>query len=76
MVAGTVYAPGEDGSAGAFYYHAWNLVWLGQWVAVDPTFGQFPADATHVALVEGGPDKDIALVGVIGRIRFEVESFG
>ncbi len=76
MVAGTVYAPGEGGSAGAFYYHAWNLVWLGRWVAVDPTFGQFPADATHVALVEGGPDKDIALVGVIGRIRFEVESFG
>jgi Transglutaminase-like superfamily len=76
MVAGTVYAPADDGSPGAFYYHAWNLVWLGRWVAVDPTFGQFPADATHVALVEGGPDKDIALVGVIGRIRFEVESFG
>lgn len=76
MVAGTVYAPGEGSSSGAFYYHAWNLVWLGRWVAVDPTFGQFPADATHVALVEGGPDKDIALIGVIGRIRFEVESFG
>jgi hypothetical protein len=29
-----------------------------------------------VAFVEGGPDKDIALIGAIGRIRFEVESFG
>jgi transglutaminase-like putative cysteine protease len=76
MVAGTVYNPGEGDSSGAFYYHAWNLVWLGRWVAVDPTFGQFPADATHVAFVEGGPDKDIALIGAIGRIRFEVESFG
>jgi len=76
MVAGTVYAPTSDGASGAFYYHAWNLIWLGDWVAVDPTFGQFPADATHVALVVGGPEKDIALVGVIGRLRFEVESFG
>ena len=76
MVAGTVYMPASDGSAGAFYYHAWNEVWLGQWVAVDPTFGQFPADATHVALVEGGPDKDLALIGMLGRIRFEVESSG
>jgi transglutaminase-like putative cysteine protease len=76
MVAGAVYMPADDGSAGAFYYHAWNQVWLGRWVAVDPTFGQFPADATHVALVEGGPDKDIALIGMLGRIRFEVESFG
>jgi len=76
MVAGAVYMPADDGSAGAFYYHAWNQVWLGRWVAVDPTFGQFPADATHVALVEGGPDKDIALIGMLGRIHFEVESFG
>jgi hypothetical protein len=75
MVAGTVYASPE-GAAGAFYYHAWNLVWLGDWVAVDPTFGQFPADATHVALVVGGPEKEIALIGVLGRMRFEVESFG
>jgi transglutaminase-like putative cysteine protease len=75
MVAGTVYAS-PDGASGAFYYHAWNLVWLGDWVAVDPTFGQFPADATHVALVVGGPEKDIALIGVIGRMRFDVESFG
>ena len=76
MVAGTVYMPADDGTGGAFYYHAWNQVWLGSWITVDPTFGQFPADATHVALVAGGPDKDIALIGLIGRIRFDVESFG
>ena len=76
MIAGTVYADEVGGAPAAFYYHAWNQVWLGEWVAIDPTFGQFPADATHVAFVEGGPDKDVALLGVIGRIRFELGSFG
>jgi len=42
-------------------------------VAVDPTFGQFPADATHVKLAEGGLDHDVSLIGVIGRLRFGVE---
>ncbi|MBI2962554.1 MAG: transglutaminase domain-containing protein [Deltaproteobacteria bacterium] len=73
IASGAVYMPGEGGAAGAFYYHAWNEVWLGEWVAVDPTFGQFPADATHVKLAEGGPDKDVALLGMIGRLRLEVE---
>ena len=35
---------------GAFYYHAWPEVWLDEWVAVDPTFGQVPADAAHVSV--------------------------
>lgn len=73
IVSGTVYMPGESNIGGAFYYHAWDEIWLGEWVAVDPTFGQFPADATHVKLVEGGPDKDVTLLGMIGRLRFEVE---
>jgi ABC-2 type transport system ATP-binding protein len=39
---------------GAFYYHAWPEVYLaesdgrGLWLPVDPTFNQFPADATHI----------------------------
>src|SRR4029078_4007862 len=33
---------------GKFYYHAWPEVLLNDWVAVDPTFGQFPADAAHL----------------------------
>jgi transglutaminase-like putative cysteine protease len=56
----------------AFYYHAWSEVWLGQWVAVDPTFHQFPADATHVKFVEGGPEQQVALVKMIGQMRLEV----
>jgi len=57
---------------GAFYYHAWSEVWLGQWVAVDPTFHQFPADATHVKFVEGGPEQHVALLKVIGQISLEI----
>jgi len=76
IASGTVYMPPDGAGAGAFYYHAWDEVWLGDWVAVDPTFGQFPADATHVKLVEGGPETYLALVGVIGQLRLEVEDFG
>ncbi len=76
MVAGVVYMPADEATPAGFYYHAWNEVWLGAWAAVDPTFGQFPADATHVALVEGGPDKDIALIDTLGRLRFDVEEAG
>ena len=71
-VAGIVYSESifEDG---AFYYHAWPEVWLGDtWVPVDPTFGQFPADATHVGLVEGELDKQMEIMGVIGRLKLTV----
>jgi Transglutaminase-like superfamily len=76
MIAGVVYMPADGATPAGFYYHAWNEVWLGAWAAVDPTFGQFPADATHVALVEGGPDKDIALIDTLGQLRFDVEDAG
>jgi hypothetical protein len=69
VVAGVVYLDG------AFYYHAWSEVWLGQWVAVDPTFQQMPADATHVKFVEGGPEQHMTLLKVIGQIKMEVVDF-
>jgi len=57
---------------GRFYYHAWPEVYVGSWVAIDPTFGQFPADATHIRLVYGGPDKQIGLLRVVGNIKAEI----
>src|SRR5262249_23005851 len=70
VVAGTVYM--NDG----FYYHAWTELWLGRWVTADGVLGQLPADATHVKLVEGGPERHVALAGVVDRLAFEVEEAG
>jgi transglutaminase-like putative cysteine protease len=59
---------------GAFYYHAWPEVWLGQWVAVDPTFGQYPADASHIRFVVGGLAQQVEIVRLIGNLDIEVLS--
>jgi transglutaminase-like putative cysteine protease len=57
---------------GAFFYHAWPEVWLGQWVAVDPTFGQYPADAAHLRFVVGGLAQQVEIVRLIGNLNIEV----
>lgn len=56
---------------GKFYYHAWPEVWLGEWVAVDPTFGQFPADAAHLRFVIGGLGKQAELLRLIGTLNIQ-----
>ena len=63
---------------GAFYYHAWPEVWIddgkgrGLWLPVDPTFNQFPADATHLRLARGGLDKQTAIMPLIGQANITV----
>jgi hypothetical protein len=63
---------------GAFYYHAWPEVYVdegdgrGLWLPVDPTFNQFPADATHVRFARGGLDKQAAILPLIGNLRMTV----
>lgn len=57
---------------GRFYYHAWPEVWLDEWVAVDPTLGQFPADASHLRFLVGGLARQVELIRLIGRLRLEV----
>lgn len=64
--AGLVYLDGT------FYYHAWPEVWLGEWVAVDPTFGQYPADAAHIRLIVGGLARQLELVRLVGRLAVDV----
>ncbi len=74
VAAGLVYSD-TLGGRGGFYYHAWPEVYFGPeagWVPVDPTFGQFPADATHVKVVEGDLDKQVEIMGVMGRLSFEL----
>ncbi len=58
---------------GRFYYHAWPEVWLnGEWVAVDPTLGQAPADASHLRFLVGGLARQIELIRLIGRLNVDV----
>jgi hypothetical protein len=57
---------------GRFFYHAWPEVWLGRWVAVDPTFGQFPADAAHLRFTIGGLARQAMLVQLIGTIGVDI----
>lgn len=64
--AGLVYLDGT------FYYHAWPEVWFGRWVAVDPTLGQFPADAAHLRLAVGGLARQIELIRLVGSLEMEV----
>lgn len=56
---------------GFFYYHAWPEIYAGQWIAVDPTLGQFPADASHIRLITGDIDRQIQVLPVINRIQIE-----
>jgi hypothetical protein len=57
---------------GKFYYHAWPEVWLDDWVPVDPTFGQFPADAAHLRFVVGGLSRQTELLRLIGNLEIQV----
>jgi hypothetical protein len=57
---------------GRFYYHAWAEVYLADWVPVDPTFGQFPADASHLRLLGGDLGRHAELFRLIGRAKIEL----
>ncbi|HOH73619.1 MAG TPA: transglutaminase-like domain-containing protein [Syntrophales bacterium] len=70
MEAGLVYQRGR------FYYHAWNAFWLpawGGWVTADAALNQFPADVTHLRLVRGEAERQLDLMGVVGRIKLEIK---
>jgi hypothetical protein len=60
---------------GAFYYHAWNEVFLGGWIPVDPTFGEFPASALHVKLAEGELSRQADVLALVGRVKMKVLAF-
>jgi transglutaminase-like putative cysteine protease len=61
---------------GKFYYHEWPEVYINDWVAVDPTFGQFPADASHLRFVVGGLAKQTELLRLMGTLKISVLSEG
>jgi hypothetical protein len=69
FVSGLVYQEGKG-----FLYHSWTESFLGnQWIAVDPTYNQLPADPSHLKFFEGHTQEDMApIIAIIGRIRIVV----
>lgn len=64
--AGLVYLNGR------FYYHAWNLLYLGKWITVDSLFGQIPADVTHIRFSSGALKQQLDLISIIGKIKLKI----
>ena len=66
FISGLVHVEGKG-----FLYHSWAESFVGdRWVAVDPTYNQFPADPTHLKLLEGHLPEDMApILAIIGRIK-------
>ena len=58
-----------------FFYHAWVEAYTGQWITLDPTLDQMPADVTHISLLRGNIDKQVEIMGLIGKLRLEVMDF-
>ena len=56
----------------AFCYHAWPAVYAGDWIEMDPTFGQTAVDAAHIALIEGEFAEQFALAQMVGRLNVTV----
>ena len=65
-VVGLVYKGGK------FYYHAWNEAYINKWVSMDATLKQMPVDATHIKLLDGGIEKQVRILGMIGNLEFTI----
>lgn len=72
FVTGLVYLNG------GYYYHAWNELYVGRWVGVDPTWGETTVDAGHLVLAAGSLTSEsfartnLAAVRSMGVLSLEV----
>jgi hypothetical protein len=69
ICVGLVYARDK------FFYHAWTEAYVGEWITMDATLNQMPADVSHVRLTRGNLDKQVEIIGVIGKLELEVVDF-
>jgi len=71
----TRVALGERYQDGVWIGHMWNEVWLGEWVAVDPSHGQSAPDALLLKFVDSpevmGTQK--VRMGLIGKLGISIE---
>ncbi len=55
IVIGLVY------TNGAYSYHEWNELYVGEWVQMDPSWGRYTIGAGHVRLAGGPADREAML---------------
>ncbi|MCI5196559.1 MAG: transglutaminase domain-containing protein [Candidatus Electrothrix sp. AW5] len=69
----TTIAAGVTRQKNAFYYHAWNEVCLnGQWISLDTTVNQLPADLYHIRFTRGDLEGQLAIGALIGKLQIEI----
>ncbi|MCK5100233.1 MAG: transglutaminase domain-containing protein, partial [Desulfobacteraceae bacterium] len=67
IVTGLVFTKGK------FYYHAWASVYVdGNWLEMDPTWGQFYVDVSHIAIVNGEIGNQFQLLRLMGQLNIEI----
>ena len=66
----TRIASGVTFHAGAFYYHAWNEVCVGnEWLSLDTTTGQLTADLGHIRFVIGETKEQVKIGALLGNLK-------
>lgn len=63
---------GYSNAMKAFGYHAWGEVYVGKWVAMDPTWGENFADATHLKFGLGDTESLGTIGALFGSLKIEV----
>jgi transglutaminase-like putative cysteine protease len=64
-IDGVIYQKGSDGVP-ALMWHEWVSAFVGEWVHLDPTWGQTVADATHFAV---GEETNAEIAPLIGELK-------
>ncbi len=68
-VTGLVYWPPGEG----FGYHAWVEAFVGDWIMLDPSWGEDIINPSHIALARGDLLEQVrAIYNVLGKIDIEV----
>jgi len=59
-----------------FLYHAWNEVFVGEWIAIDAALYQSEVDATHLKIYSGDLDSTnelyVKMMSILGKMKIEI----
>jgi len=55
-----------------FFYHAWNSIYVDEWITVDALFDQIPADVTHIRLASGMQEDQLDILSLIGNLKIKI----